>query len=261
MLSIAFYSTSRRESDWCCRARVSRQRGPVRPHSGLKVTFDGHDDKMNLLFQFGTCWIESGVVQEGMETEVGGRLGGGDGRWQTEPWESNIRDGSQESEGTIMWNKFQPGPLLDQRAGQAGSMNCDCNQVHGHKSNFIMNKMRKTGARSPCLLDGVWDVRLPWRAGQHCLQLYDRARVTCHSVTISNLFVSKANQVQSNCEYQIFFTCPSTVRVVQAGQACVHSVDLTSKIVCLHMFFINMEFLWCQFSWQVHGKYGTWYWS
>ena len=55
MLSIAFYSTSRRESDWCCRARVSRQRGPVRPHSGLKVTFRGHDDKMNLLFQFGTC--------------------------------------------------------------------------------------------------------------------------------------------------------------------------------------------------------------
>ena len=165
MLSIAFCSTSRRESDWCCRARVSRQRGPVRPHSGLKVTFDGHDDEMNLLFQFGTCWIESGVVQEGMETEVGGRLGGGDGRWQTEPWESNIRDGSQESDGRIMWNKFQPGPLPDQRAGQAGSMNCDCNQVHGHKSNFIMNKMRKTGARSPCLLDGVWDVRLPWRAG------------------------------------------------------------------------------------------------
>ena len=45
-----------------------------------------------------------------------------------------------------MWNKFQPGPLLDQRAGQAGSMNCDCNQVHGHKSNFIMNEMRKAGA-------------------------------------------------------------------------------------------------------------------
>ena len=58
-------------------------------------------------------------------------------------------DGSQESEGTIMWNKFQPGPLLDQRAGQAGSMNCDCNQVHGHKSNFIMNEMRNTGAHLP----------------------------------------------------------------------------------------------------------------
>ena len=82
---------------------------------------------------------------------------------------------------TNSWNRFSPGPLLDQQAGQAGSMNCDCNQVHGHKSNFIMNamrktgahpascswsqikfihkiimnEMRKTGARSPCLLDGV----------------------------------------------------------------------------------------------------------
>ena len=84
MYSIHFYSTSRRESDWCCRARVSRQRGAVRPHSGLKVTFY-RQNEMSFLFQLSTCCIESGVVQEGMETEVGGRLGGGDGRWQTEP--------------------------------------------------------------------------------------------------------------------------------------------------------------------------------
>ena len=63
--------------------RVQAERGSsatlgAQGHLGRNI--QGH-----LKVQLSTCCIESGVVQEGMETEVGGRLGGGDGRWQMEP--------------------------------------------------------------------------------------------------------------------------------------------------------------------------------
>ena len=136
---------------------------------------------------------------------------------------------------TNSWNRFSPGPLLDQQAGQAGSMNCDWNHGDG-QTHKIRGLIGKWDWYSPCLLDGVWDVRLPWRARQHCLQLYDRARITCHESCFNlEIWVGAS-------------TCPSTVRVVQAGQAWVHSVDLTGKIVCLHRWgFEHTE----KFSWSV----------
>ena len=69
--------------------RVQAERGSsatLRAQGHLERNTQGH-----LKIQLSTCCIESGVVQEGMETEVGGRLGGGDGRWQTEPLKQIIR--------------------------------------------------------------------------------------------------------------------------------------------------------------------------
>ena len=209
-------------SSWCCSIPPSHLEKGIwlvlsskwveaqRRNCSATLRAQGHleEDRVNSQSQVAACWsqvsmfwvvfetccIESGVVQEGMETEVGGRLGGGDGRWQAEPWQltyamqfhnviickKNLDDinkaliyGLSLIRNSLNFPTWPPSRPTS-RSGKFQELWLKSQHL---KSNWnisiiikknIINIADKKRSCSPCLLDGVWDIRLNWRTGQHC---------------------------------------------------------------------------------------------